>query len=85
MNAISTDNANRIVLVFFLIGLLVFCVYTLTYRPFCCCVLIYCFFQQAKICYYCFSSTGRFISHGNCLNMYMYILAERFLLVQFSF
>ena len=40
MIAISTDNVNKIVLFFLLIGLLVFCVYTLIYRTFCCCVII---------------------------------------------
>ena len=72
MNAIGTDNANKTVLFLLLIVLLVFCIYTLTFRPFACCVFIYCFFQQAKICYYYFSSTGQFISRENCL--YLYIL-----------
>ena len=71
MDAIGTDNANKTVLFLLLIGLLVFCIYTLTFRPFSCSVFIYCFFQQATICYY-FSSTDRFVSRENCL--YMYIL-----------
>ena len=39
MDAISTDNANKTVLFLLLIGLLVFLIYTLTFRPFFCCVL----------------------------------------------
>ena len=83
MDAIGTDNANKTVLFLLLIGLLVFCIYTLTFRPFSCCVLFTVSFNKRKSVIINFSSTGRFISRENCLYMYifMYILLQsRFLL-----
>ena len=48
MDAISTDNANKTVLFLLLIGLLVFCIYTLTFRPFSCCVLFTVSFNKSS-------------------------------------
>ena len=78
MDAIGTDNANKTVLFLHLIGLLVFCIYTLTFRPFFCCVLFTVSFNKRKSVIIIFLQlAGLSLVRTVCICIfYVYFMAE---------
>ena len=78
MDAIGTDNANKTVLFLLLISLLVFCIYTLTFRPSLVVFLFTVSFNKRKSVIIIFLQlAGLSLVRTVCLCMfYVYFMAE---------